>query len=332
MLNESLIATTALSSFNNAALFSPFFATVGLLTLPLLWIVYLYARNIESQIGWNNNQTLDNNVGFFSSLFLMLWVMLFGGNYAVIRDGISWLPILVGLVLFVSTAIVVRKSVLLGYMAKIKSKKIRLFIFFMFVLMAGVSGYGNAWTILVQISAVLCGVIVGLCVRKNISLVPTSVFLMTLMSVLVLMQPEFFRFGQLGNLTVVHLLAIVATGMTAITALTTRYIHARSRIYHSAYVKLKWLFRIASILALVLFVLTESVPVFLGLIGAVGALEALSIYHSKNISESMYKQSVACLLICVGTIIICPALAGVGVFYLATISKRAKFAEFMALL
>lgn len=331
MLKENFIATTALSSFNNAALCSPFFATVGLLTLPLLWIVYLYAHDFESKFGWDN-RTIDNKIGFWSTLFLSLWVMLCGGNYAVIRDSISWLPVLVGVILFVSMSVVVQKSIQLDYMKKIGGAKTRLFVFFMLVLMAGAAGWGNAWTMLLQVSAVVCGIIFGLCVRKNISLVPVGVLLFLLMSVVVLMQPEFFRFGQLGNLTIVHLLAIVITGFFGISALTTKYVHARARIHHSAYIKLKWLFRIASLLALVLFISTESVPVFLGLVAAIGCLETLSIYHSKNIHENIYKQSFAWLVICVGVIIICPALSGVGVLYFASLARKAKASEFLALL
>ena len=161
---------------------------------------------------------------------------------------------------------------------------------------------------------------------------PVNVLLMIILTILILMQPEFFRFGQLGNLTFVHLLAIVITGFFAVTALVTRYVRPRAKIHESAYVKLKWLFRIVSLLALVLFILTESVPIFIGLIASIGLLEMLSVYHAKTIFTDIYKQSFADLLICIGTIMICPAVSGVGVLYLASVSGKAKVSEFLGLL
>ena len=331
MLNETFIATTAISSFNNAALYSPFFLAVGLLTAPLLWFVYLYAHNFESKFGWNE-KNIDNHVGFLSSLFSSLWLMLFGGNYAVMRDGISLVPVIVAATLFGLMMIVAQKSVQLQYTSRIKGFKSRFFMFVALFLVAAASGYHDLWGMLLQISAVFSGIVVGLCLRKNISLVPVNTFWVAMMAVLVLMQPEFFRFGQLGNLTVAHLVSIIITGFFAITALVAKYVRSHNRIHKSAYVKLKWLCRIVSLLAFVLFILTESVPVFIGFVIAVGLSEALSIYHSKNIPENMYKQAFAALLICVGTIIICPALSGVGVLYLANVSEKSKFSDIFGLL
>ncbi|MBO7644920.1 MAG: hypothetical protein J6S57_01285 [Alphaproteobacteria bacterium] len=331
MLKESVIATTAMSSFNNAALLAPFFAVVGLLTLPLLWIVYMYSHSFSLKFGWNKHN-MDNLVGFWSSLFLIVWLLLGGGNYAVMRDSVSLLPVLNGAMLLALVAVVTQKSFQLDYVSKIQSKKIRFIMIVALFLMAGMSGYGNLWYMLLQIVAVISGIIVGIYVRKNIGLIPLNVFICIMMAILVLMQPEFFRFGQLGNLTVVHLLAIVITGLCAITALTTKYIRARGRIHHSAYIKLKWLFRIMSLLAFVLFMSTESVPIFIGFLMATWSLEMLSIYHSEDISENVSKQSFANLLICVGILIICPAVSGIGVLYLASLSKKISFKEFLALL
>lgn len=331
MLTENFIATTALSSFNNAALYGPFFFIVGVFTLPLLWAIYLNARSLKLKIGWNS-LNIDNQVSFWSSWVLVLWLLLFGGNYAVIRDGISLLPVLIGFVLFFMVAIGTQKGIQLDYVSGKKNGKIRLLILLTLLILAGVSGYGNWWCAFLQISAVSCGAIVGLFSKRNIFLIPLNVLILTLFVVLVLMQPEFFRFGQLGNLTVVHLLSIVMPGFFAITTLTTKYTKARDRIHQSAYIKLKWLFRIMSLLALVLFVLTESVPIFIGLIAIVGLLEMLSIYHSQSVVDGITKQSFANLLIWVGIIIICPALSGIGVLYLASVSKKAKVSDFTALL
>ncbi len=330
MFNDAVVATTAISSFNNAALYGPFFLVAGLFTMPLLFVVYLYADNFAEKFGFTHNP--NAHIGFFASLFLALYLMLFGGNYAVIRDGISLVPIMIGLILFVFMAIAAQKFVQLGYVNKLRNKKLQFFVFVALVLMAGFSGLNTWWGILLQISAVLCGIIVGSREQRDLPLVPVFALMLDLVLILVLMQPEFFRFGQLGNLTIVHLLAMVISGFFAIGVFTNKYINARARIHHSAYIKLKWLFRIMLLLAFVLFVSTESVPVFIGLTLSMGLLQALTIYHSKSMNPEITKQSFAVLLICVGTILICPVVSALGILYLATIKNKAKVAEFLRLL
>lgn len=331
MFNEMSIVTTAVSSFNNAALYSPYFFVVALLSAPLFFMVYLYGRDFVSRIGWNN-QNMENKVSFWSAACLVIWLMIFGGNYAVIRDSISLLPVTIALGLFVSMAYVVNKAKKLGYLVKLRDKKIKWFALIALIVLAVFSAKPNLWGILLQLSAVFCGVIVGDRFNKKYSDIFLNSFVFGYFSILVLMQPEFFRFGQLGNLTLVHLLAILLCGFFTVTALVTKYTNARSKIYQSAYIKLKWLFRILAILGIVLFVSTESVPVCLGLLGAVAILEMLTIYHSKQISDKMYKQSWGLLLVCFGITVICPAISLFGMFYLESLSDKIQAKDFSRLL
>ena len=330
MFENVLIANTAMSSFNNAALFSPFFVIVGLTSLPLFLLTYVYGGDFVSRFGWNNNN-FNNQISFWTMLSLMLWLMLFGGNYAVIRDGISILPTAIAMVLFVLMVVVVQKSIALHYLEKVHKKIYILLVLCIFSTMAFFSS-GNLFDFLLQIGAIFCGFIVGACWKKDIKLIPVTVFVMGVLTVLILMQPEFFRFGQMGNLTPIHIFSIVFVGFCAITALTTKYIRARGKIRQSVFVKLKWLLRIVSLLAFIMFVSTESVPVFLGFIGSIGLLESLVIYHRKNISDCLYKYVFAVLLISFGIIIICPVISAIGVLYLAKESKNVKSADLIALL
>ena len=331
MFNDMLILSTAISSFNNAALYSPFFFVVGLLTVPLFFMVYVYGKDFVSKLGWNENN-FDNQISFWIALNLLAWLMLFGGNYAVIRDGISLLPVLISFILFGFTIIAVQKSIKLNYLKKLRNKKLKWLLFFVLLLMTVFSSVWTWWGVLLQISAVVCGMIIGSRLKKNISLMPWIVVMLTLVVVAVLMQPEYFRFGQLGNLTVVHLFGLVFAGFSAITAIVARYTNPRGRVHQSAYVKLKWLFRIMSVLAFVLFCMTESVPVFVGLIGALGLLEMLSIYHSKNISENVSKLGLAMLMMAVGVIIICPIITALGIIYASVETNGIKFKDFAGLL
>lgn len=331
MFDNMLVASTAISSFNNAALYGPFFMIVGLLSLPLFLMVYIYGHDFVSRFGWNRNN-FDNQLSFWLSLSLLLWLLLFGGNYAVIRDGISLLPVALAIVFFVLMIVVTQKSIMLHYLEKVRNKKWILCILCVLMVMVVFAGGNNYFDVLLQISAIICGFLVGRCIKKNIQLMPWSAVVIGFLMVLVLMQPEFFRFGQLGNLTPIHWFAVVCTGFCAITALTTKYVRAAGKIHYSAYIKIKWFFRILSLLAFVLFVSTESVPVFIGMVLSVGLLEALSIYHSKNNYNDMSRQSLAMLLITVGIIIICPIITALGVLYMASISDQNKAAEFLRLL
>lgn len=331
MFNEMSIVTTAVSSFNNAALYSPYFFVVALLSAPLFFMVYLYGRDFVSRIGWNN-QNMENKVSFWSVVCLVIWLMIFGGNYAVIRDGISLLPVTMALGLFVSMAYVVNKAKKLGYLVKLGDKKIKWFTLVSLIVLAVFSAKPNLWGILLQLSAVFCGVIVGDRFNKKYSDMSLNSLVFGYFSILVLMQPEFFRFGQLGNLTLVHLLAIMLCGFFAVTALVTKYTNARSKIYQSAYIKLKWLFRILAILGIVLFVSTESVPVCLGLLGAVAILEMLTIYHGKQILDKLCKQSWGLLLVCFGITVICPAISLLGMLYLESLPDKIQVKDFSKLL
>lgn len=331
MFDDFFIASTAVSSFNNAALINPFFLTVGLLTLPLFFMTYLYGHDFATRFGWTN-QNAEFKTGFWSAIILCLWVMLFGGNYAVIRGGISLLPMLLAIVLFFSMLVVSSNVVRLKYIEKIHNKKIGWFVFGALLCCVVLSGMMPWWGILLQISAIMCGTIVGCRLKTNNSWVALTTFIFGMMAMLVLMQPEYFRFGQLGHLTIFHLLGVVCAGFFAVTTIATKYVKARGKIRQSAYVKLKWLFRIISLLALVLFASTESVPVFLGLLLAVLLLEALNIYHSKKISGNMYKQSWAALIISLGILIVCPVLSAVGIIYWSFAPNKSKALDFLRLL
>ena len=325
------VVTTAISSFNNAALFSPYFFVVALFSIPLFIMAFLYGQEFVSRFGWSRAD-IESKIGFFGLLSLVFWMLLIGGNYAVIRDSVSLLPTMIAIVLFISMIFITNRLKKWNYFEKKYSKKSRWLIFIIFLMLAAFSAMPTWWGILLQLSAVLCGVIVGDRLNKNLSdfFVPVVVF--GLMTALLLMQPEFFRFGQLGNLTFVHILALLFTGFFCVTAFAAKYTNTRSKIYNSAYVKLKWLFRILSVLGLILFVLTESVPIFLGLMAVCMLSEMLTIYHSKSISDHIFKQSWALALISFGIITICPLITMLGIIYLGFVSPKVNFKDFIKLL
>lgn len=331
MFDDMLIVNTAISSFNNAALYAPFFLVVGLMTLPLLFMSYVYGYDFVSKFGWNRNN-FNNQISLWTSLSLLLWLMLFGGNYAVIRDGISVLPTVLALVLFLLVSMVIKKSIQLNYLEKIRKKRYILLGLCILGFMAFFASGTSLIEFLLQICAIFCGFIVGCCSKKEHDIIFGNVTVLAIVTILVLMQPEFFRFGQMGNLTPIHILSIVFVGFCAVTTLATRYTKACGKMRQSVYVKMKWLLRIVSFLAFVMFISTESVPVFLGFILSVGLSEALSVYHRKTLSDGFYKFSFAMLLISFGIIIICPMISALGCLYLASESQNIKFPDLLTLL
>lgn len=328
---EMSIASTAISSFNNAALYGPFFMGIGLLSVPLFFMVYFYGHDFVSRFGWNNHN-IDGQISFWTSVITVLWLILFGGNYAVIRDGISLLPVLLALVLFCLTSVVSQQARQLNYLSKIQNIKHKLLVVLLLFLLVGASGVMTWWGILLPISAVLCGAIVGCRLHKNISLYAGLTPILLLLLILVLMQPEYFRFGQLGNLTVFHLGAVFITGFFAITALVMKYTKARAQIRNSAYIKLKWLCRIFAILALILFWLTESVPVFIGLLIMVAVSEMLTIYHAKVKNNGVARQSLSLFLFCFGIVIMCPVISAIGIIHALYNPSDARAKDYLALL
>ena len=331
MFDDFFILSTAISSFNNAALYNPLFLSIGVLMAPLFFWVYLYAPDFISRIGWDKKDMVAKT-GFFSSLILMLWLLIFGGNYAVIRDGISLLPLVIAFVLFMITLFVVNQSIFLKYIEKISGKKTRWIVLLILLGLAGLSAMPTWSGILLQISAIICGMIVGCRIKRQINPVPMTSFLMGVVMVAILMQPEYFRFGQLGNLTIVHILSVMLVGLFAVTALVARYTNARSKIYNSAYIKLKWLFRILSLLAFVLFISTESVPVFVGLMFVTAFSEMLTIYHMSGDFKGLSKKAWGLLLVGFGVLVICPVISALGIIYLTTQTDNLRIKDFRDLL
>lgn len=331
MLDDAFIATTAISSFNNAALLTPWFFSAGVLALPLFLLVYLYGRDFVLRFGWNN-QNVEPKTGFWVSAFLTLWMLLLGGNYAVIRDSISLLPLGLSAVLFLLMIVVSNYLVRFKYLEKLRSSTLKLGFLSIVLLSVVFSGMMTWWSILLQISAVICGVIIGCRLKTDCSWNSLITLILGLMLVLILMQPEYFRFGQLGNLTIIHLLGIMFVGFFVVTTLVVKYVKARSRIHQNAFIKLKWLLRIIVLLAVLLFVSTESVPVFIGLLISVGLLEMLSVYHGAKLPDYMSKQSLAMLIISFGLIVICPVISAIGIVYLTFISNKIKAQDFLRLL
>lgn len=316
MFDETLVVQSALSAFNNAALIAPSFFWIGILWLPLMAMVRFCGRDFLARIGWHADG-LKSNAMYLCAAIIMIWIIGFGGNYAVLRDAESLLPYCVAGVIFLCAYVlgaasrghnlpklsgmpIVRRISVLVCVAAVA----------FFVAQSGMpTWYGK----LIPVAAVVAGGAVGRYVGRK-AFVTLGVWgAMFAVLVLILMQPEFFRFGQLGALTVVHLAGLLLAGIALVAAAAITVSTPHGRIYASAYIKLKWMSRILAALGCILFLLTESVPVFVGTLGMFFIMFVLSIVHQTKIPDEMWMRMMGVGFFLVGFVTILPVISAIGV-------------------
>jgi hypothetical protein len=293
MLDESLVVQSAVSAFNNAALGTPEFFWVGLLMCPLFFVAYKYGNKLMDIIGFNRDM-IQISVIKWTICLSLLWIVLFGGNYVVLRDAETVLPFITALIVFMGTVFVgdmTRNVALLDWKKMSRGSKLKIILFSGLVLaVVGLTDTHKWWGPILQIVAFVAGFFVGRKMRYKIRPITYVSVFISLFVIMILMQPEFFRFGQLGNLTWLHLFGLLCVGAPVVGATVLRNTKPANKIYHSAFVKLKWLMRCLVALAGVLFVMTESVPVFIGTCALVGGLIWLKVVHANAIPEYLAEK------------------------------------------
>lgn len=325
MFDETLVVQSAVSAFNNAALVAPTFFWVGVLAMPLMALAYFYGTDFMRRIGWRAKD-LVRNASIFSVALILLWLILFGGNYNVLRDGQSVLPFCIASVVFLCTLLLgaVSRGVPYPHLGKMTWRK-RLPIIacvLVVVFLVGMSGIHTWWGIPMQLGTFAGGLLLGRKIPRADAPVPVCAFVMFVASTLILMQPEFFRFGQLGALSIVHLLALLVVGAAFVAMLAVSVVNARGRVHNSAYVKLKWMLRFLVTLAAILFVLTESVLVFLGLQMVLFALFAVSVWHAREIPNNLWVRFYAIMLGGFGLITTLPVISALGVMVWCAVDSK----------
>lgn len=329
MFNDIVIVQSAISAFNNAALWAPAFLWWAILSLPLMWLVWGCAPMIQKKLSLSV-ENINARGGVILSALTFLWVVLFGGNYGVLRDGVSVLPFVVAVIVFLTSLFV---SSHMREMPNVKfNARVRFAIVVLVLLALALSDLHVWWGPILQIGACVFGWLMGRVARGAMRPVAGMVLIMLMATIAVLMQPEFFRFGQLGNLTPVHLVFVLLIGVCAMAVIALNNVKPRAKIHHSAYVKLKWMLRVVSILMAALFMLTESVPLFLGMCGAVLLMFMVSVWHATSVSAGLMECALAVMIMLFGAITTMPAVAAIGVVYLAMLPRCDFLREFRTLL
>lgn len=311
MFDDIVVVQSAVSAFNNAALWAPAFLWWGMLATPLFIVIYWCSGVLLNKLGWTRNNILQQ-VSLWTVVLTFAWIVLFGGNYNVLRDSLSVLPMMVAVIIFLS-ALFVSSHLRSRPLPRMDWRK---WVFVLSVVaMVGLSDTHAWWGPLLQIGALALGVILGRRAKSEMRVIPGVVLIVLMTTTAILMQPEFFRFGQLGNLTIVHLLAVLLLGVCAAIVIAVRNVKACGKVRRSAYVKLKWLGRVVCLLGAALFVLTEAVPVLLGTLVAICALTALSVWHVKQLNVAIADKMFAVMLGVFGLITVMPVISALGVLY-----------------
>lgn len=324
MFDEAIVVQSAVSAFNNAALGAPAFLWHAALAVPLFVLVYFCGGAFLGKLGWTRNNMMSRSAVAVAGLTFM-WLILFGGNYAVLRDGVSVLPFLVaGTVLLCSFFIA-------SYMREFQvprlrdmSRRMRVSVCGVVILLLvalGLSDMHAWWGPLLQIGAFCAGAILGRHTKYKMPYVSGTILIMMACVVAILMQPEFFRFGQLGSLTVLHMLGLLVFGALVAGTVAMNNIKPSGRIHRSAYIKLKWMARFITALGVVMFFLTESVPVFLGAVAMFMVLFGLSQWHAKRVPDTLRMRSFALAMAAFGVITTMPAITALGILCWANLPK-----------
>lgn len=341
MFDQAIVVKSAVSAFNNAALGAPLFFWIGVLMLPLFAMVWKCGNDfINGQSWWvglRDGRRRAFNFGLGVSVLIFAWLIFMGGNYGVLRDATSTLPYVVSVLLFVLSAVIIQNlrtinPELPAFVAR-RVRHRRLFLYGMLALIAvaaGIGGMPTLWGFLMPAAAVFGGAVAGRALRRGPSAEMFVTLVMFTVATIMLMQPEFFRFGRLGGLTLIHLAAMFIVGAFAAATVALRVVSPRAKIHHSAFVKLKWMARFVAALGLVLFVLTESVPVFLGLVAVMVLSMAMSVWHAKSVPDDLGGKMWAAMMCAFGVITIMPVITAIGIVYWAGLKpgnawRQAKF-------
>ena len=335
MIDESLVVQSAVSAFNNAALALPAFFWFGLLMTPLFFVVYKYGNRLMDMIGWTRSG-LQSRIIKWVIIMSLIWLVLFGGNYVVLRDSETLLP-------FMTAAIATMGMIFVGDMTRniplpvwhnlTRQQKWKLVGFSALVLtIIGLTDTHKWWGPMLQIAAFLGGWWIGRRMKYKISDVPYVLAFIFLFTVMILMQPEFFRFGQLGNLTLLHLAGFFLVGAPIVGCVMLRNFKPQSKIYQSAYIKLKWMMRCLIVLAGCLFVMTESVPVFVGVCGLMAGLFWLKIIHADSVPSNLADRLTMLAIFAFGILTVMPVISCLAIFGWLSLPQGNFIKEIRALL
>ncbi|MDR0967968.1 MAG: hypothetical protein LBL75_04070 [Rickettsiales bacterium] len=268
MFDSSLVVQSAISTFNNIALRAPDFFWTAIFCLPIFAVFWVFRNEISARF-FPDTKKRTIQITTLILGFIGVW-LLTHENFAALRDGI-WIgtSVLTAICIFVLSVFAGQKLRSFSDYVRVGDKwKNRSDYLIPWVILAvvGLCAMPQWWAVLVQFCAAAAGFYLGR-LRKNRGKATISVENLILGLVFILtaglvMQPEFFRFGWLGNLTIIHLIFITGTMFFATGALMLRVVRPTGWLKPGYYNKFIMLMRAMMILLFAMFVLTESILMF----------------------------------------------------------------------
>ncbi|MDR0449508.1 MAG: CorA family divalent cation transporter [Rickettsiales bacterium] len=271
------VLSTAASTFNNAALASPWFLQLAIVSVLVFVAAWLSHADILARIAPDaKKRPLAVKAWIF--FLIALWAAFGVGNFGVLREGASWVELIVPAVLFLASAGAANAAVKYGSVPATRwSKWARVCAVVLLIAVVGFFGARDIYGIFLPMSALVAGFITGFYSARYAGVPQTrapysypiisSSMLMLLAAACVLIQPELFRFGQLGNLGVLQLAGFAVVAMAAplasVLALMARVKRSKGFLNAVAHGRVMWLLRLVVLLCLVLFFITESIVAFI---------------------------------------------------------------------
>lgn len=281
MPTESTVVQSAISSFNNMALMGPDFFWSGILCLPIFAVFWFMASNIVTRFIPDVKKRKDTFIVMIMSI-ITLWILSHGA-YGTLRDQ-SVAPILVATCLFVCTVFITRR--ISDLKLNLNKKWVRHTKWFGPTLAIAIAGFTGTPTVpgfILHAGACTIGIFTGLLMNKmnknHFDSELVIILLTTALGIGIAMQPEIFRFGQMGQLTVIHIAGLIIYFKILATYFAARWVRPAEKISESWYKKMILVMRLMHIMTLLLFVFTESALV-LGMLTVTAFMStALSVRH-----------------------------------------------------
>lgn len=342
MFDPTLVVQSAISSFNNIALHSPDFFWNSLLCLPIFAVFWIFAPEITTRF-FPDSKKRVKTIATWTIVFIAVW-LLSHESFNALRDGIS-----LG-ISALTAACVFTLSLFAGWhvpsfsnLVRVKEKwrkKVDVVAPIITAVLIGLCAWGTWQTMFVQFTAALLGFYAGrLMVYRNRCQMGSEGLIIILMGMMLfglVMQPEFFRFGQLGHLTIIHLLSLIVVLVTIISSIMMRSIRPTGWLKKAHYKKLMWLMRAGIIFALVLFLMTENALAFAVLGMGIFVQSFIVIRHRapsdsnllKNWSEDLWIVSLGLF----GLLTTMPAIICAAIILVRTKAKFNAMAAIKSLL
>jgi len=311
-----------MTSFNNAALLQPGFVWSAVMALPIFIAAWAVSPDILDRFFPTKKNRIENFAWLVGAVMICHIIFNYG-NWNVVRDGATLLPYLNAVCLF----LLARDFMTRLYLSNPRMPKrwqkldqrikygVKLGFLIAGIAVLAVSSAREWHFAALQISAALFGIASGYFGRRPFPPMSQMIFATSVLTVGITMQPEYFRFGQLGQLGVAHLAALALTVMLAALSFAFCNFANTGFVRDNHYKYIKWFMRFSSILGATLFIMTEAVPALLMTWASVFVLAWFAVKHAPKGTKlsSLAVNLWALMLMMFGIVGVMPVITVAGI-------------------